>query len=415
MRSVVLVLLSFAATAGRAAGSADPPPLVLASGSPMSLPGGPGNLALGDLNNDGSPDLVVASARSRSVWVLLGHGDGRFTPKPGGPLAVSENPHEIGLGDVDGDGNLDLALASHDGYGVTLLVGDGRGDFRVAPSSPIVMKDGRRPHTHGLGIADLNGDDHADLVTVNSNDDNDVAVVLGDGRGGFARAPGSPFPVGPSPYPSAFGDINGDGTVDMVVTSTGLGTADARAAASSGALTALFGDGRGGFRRSDIPMRTPRTWFVVIGDVDGDQRPDLVTTHTEDRLLSVLVGDGYGSFTEVADSPFDLGHDAWAIGLADLNRDGKNDVVAAAGDGVRVMLGDGRGAFAPAPGSPFAAGKGTWKLTVGDLNADGAPDVAATNLESDSVTVWLGRGLRSDPRPRSPAAESKDEGDAPPR
>ena len=67
------------------------------------------------------------------------------------------------------------------------------------------------------------------------------------------------------------------------------------------------------------------------------------------------------------------------------------DVIAAADTGVRVMLGKGRGDFVPAPGSPFATGKGAWNLAVADLNADGRPDVITSNLESDSVTVLLGR------------------------
>jgi hypothetical protein len=72
-----------------------------------------------------------------------------------------------------------------------------------------------------------------------------------------------------------------------------------------------------------------------------------------------------------------------------LSGDGHADVVAAAGDGVRVMLGDGRGAFRTAPGSPFATGKGAWQLVVGDLNGDKKPDVATSNLESGTVTVLL--------------------------
>ena len=90
-------------------------------------------------------------------------------------------------------------------------------------------------------------------------------------------------------------------------------------------------------------------------------------------------------------SPFDLGANAWAVRLADLNRDGKADAVAAAATGVSVLLGDGRGVFAPAPGSPFATGQGTWKLALADVNADGKLDVATSNLESNTVAVLLGR------------------------
>jgi len=354
----------------------------------MSVARGPNNLAIGDVNHDGRPDLVVTSGQSRRVTILLGRGDGRFAPAPGGAIAVPESPSEIALGDVNGDGNLDLALASHDSYNVVLLYGDGRGDFRLAPNSPIVMKDGRHPHTHGLGIADFNGDGKADLVTVNSDGDNDVAVMLGDGQGGFTRAVGSPFAVGPGAYPLALGDLDADGRLDMVVTSTGF---NGLGPVSMSGLTALFGDGRGGFRRSEIPLRTGHTWFVAIGDVNGDGKVDLVTTHNDDRLLSVLIGDGHGSFTEVTGSPFDIGQKAWHIALVDLNRDGNLDVVAAADSGVCVLLGDGRGGFVPAPGSPFATGKGTWRLAVADVNADGKSDVATSNLLSNTVTVLLGR------------------------
>ena len=389
MRLRILVLSTLVLTAGGVMiGLAGPPVLVPAEGSPITVRGA-NNVAIGDVNNDGRSDLIVASHQSRSVTIFLGQGDGRFVSASSRVFDVTEIPHEVALGDVNGDRNLDLLLANHDSYNVVLLLGTGRGTFEAAPSSPIVMKSGQQPHTHGLAVADFNGDGRADLVTVNSDNDNDVAVVLGNGRGGFTPAPGSPFAVGRSPYPLSIGDLDANGTMDIVITSTGLGPRGA--APYNDGLTALWGDGRGGFRRSQIPVKTGRTWFVAIGDVNQDQQPDLVTTHTEDRRLSVLLGDGRGSFVETASSPFDLGNNAWHMNLTDLNRDGHADVVAAADTGVRVMLGNGRGGFVQGPGSPFATGKGTWRLAVGDVNADGKADVATSNLESDNVSVLLGR------------------------
>ena len=387
MATRIFSLASLVGTAVFAMAVAEPPLLTPADGSPIGVARGPGNVEFGDFNKDGRPDLVVASAGPRLITILLGQGNGRFSPLSDRPLPVPESPTELATEDIDSDTNVDLLLGSHDSHNVTILRGDGRGAFTLASSSPVVMKPRGKPHTHGLAMADFNRDGRVDIATVNSDDENDVAVVLADGKGRFAAASGSPFAVGPSPYPLALGDVNSDRNVDMVVSSTGQGSSGT----PSHGLTALFGDGRGGFTGSEIPSRTKRTWFVDIGDLNGDRRPDVIATHAENRLLTVLLGDGRGTFTEVPQSPFDLGSNAWAVRLADLNRDGKADAVAAAATGVSVLLGDGRGAFVRVPGSPFATGKGTWKLAVADVNSDGKLDVATSNLESNTVTVLLGR------------------------
>jgi FG-GAP-like repeat len=357
--------------------------LVPGPDSPIAVADAPGSIALGDVNQDGTLDLLVANARG--IDVLLGEGDGRFHAAPASPIQVADRSSEMVLGDLNGDGKPDLALANHDSYGVMLHFGDGQGGFALAPHSPAIMKDGQHPHTHGLLAGDLNGDGNLDLVSVNS-DDNDVSVAFADGKGGFTRAD-STFAVGPSPYPGALGDVNGDGNLDIIATITGRRTSAPEA--STGTLWVLLGDGRGDFRGGPVPLRTIGPGFVAVADVNVDRKPDLVATHLERRELTVLLGDGRGAFTETPESPFDLGHAAWHFALADVNGDGKADVAAAAGDGVRLMLGDGQGGFRPAPGSPFATGKGTWQLAVGDVNQDGKPDVVTSDLESNTVSVLL--------------------------
>jgi hypothetical protein len=251
------------------------------------------------------------------------------------------------------------------------------------------MKEGRHPHTHGLALGDLNGDRKLDLITVN-NSDNDVSVSFGDGRGGFTRAPAT-FAVGPSPYPLALGDVNNDGHPDIIATATATGPMRRQQLPSSFALTLLLNDGSGGFRRSELPLRTGQPWNVAIGDVNGDRKMDLVATHHEQSELSVLLGDGAGHFAEAGSSPFDFGHSAFEVVLADVNHDGRLDAVTAAGEGVRVMLGDGRGNFKPAPGSPFLTGRGVWRLALADLNGDAKLDVVTTNLESRSISILIGQ------------------------
>jgi len=356
-----------------------------APGSPVSVQG-PSNILIGDMNNDRKLDLVVACARARVIMVIEGKGNGQF----GAALSnttVAEVPGEIAIGDLNGDGKLDVAVSSHDSYGVVLLTGDGKGGLTVAPASPIVMRLGQHPHTHGLAIADLNRDNKLDLITCNSTD-NDISLALGDGRGNFTRVPQS-FPVGPSPYPFGIGDVNNDGWLDIVATATATGPSRREQLPLSRALTLLLSDGKGGRAPRQLPLLTGEPWFAAIADLNGDRKPDIVATHHEQSALTVMIGDGRGGFTEANGSPFDFGASLFHLITADVDRDGRIDVVATSGNSIRVLLGDGRGSLKAAASIPV--GPGAWRIAAADLNADGAVDVVTTNSEANNLSVLLGK------------------------
>ena len=392
MKLATLAFLVFSScNAGALQGSLFRPRVVI------PLTNKPSNLALADLNKDGRLDLIVASEEGRTVEVMFGQaGDVPFRVATGSSAGAQtfrlpegvDSPGDLVLGDVNGDGRLDLAWDFHDSYNVTLLLGNANGGFALAPNSPIVMRQGTTPHTHGIGLADLNGDGKLDLASVN-NAHNDISVALGDGRGGFTIAPRT-FAVGPSPYPPTIGDINRDGRPDIVSNATATGPNRAQQLPMSRALTILINDGQGGFSRRDASIRTMTPWSQAIGDINGDGKPDLVATHHDQSKLTVLLGDGAGGFREVAGSPFEMGRNVWRVELADVNRDRRLDVIAAGGDSVRVMLGDGAGNFRPAPGSPYVTGAGTWRLAVGDINQDGKSDIVTSNTDNRSVTILFG-------------------------
>jgi hypothetical protein len=179
-------------------------------------------------------------------------------------------------------------------------------------------------------------------------------------------------------------DLDGDGNLDVLVPNSGP---DLRT------LTILRGDGKGGLSpATGSPMTLDGgPFFVAVGDLNGDGRPDAVVSHNNDDGVTVLVNQGQGVLRPTPHSPLKLGHNAWGLALADIDADGNLDLLAASDTAVRVFTGDGHGEFAPAGGSPFPAPKGTWRVSLGDVNGDHKLDVVARGVEEDRLLLLLGR------------------------
>jgi hypothetical protein len=344
---------------------------------------GPGFIAIADLNHDGKLDLLVANIEDGTISVLLGDGQRHFTPAPGSPFPCNPNPTVIAVADMNGDGNPDLVIANHQTPYITILLGDGKGGFKPSPHSPFATQS--HPHPHGVAVADFLGDGKPAVVTDSGGRDQ-ILLMPGDGMGNLIL-PGKLFPTdGHSDQGVRSADFNKDGKPDVVTTGQNIN-----------AISLLLGDGKGGFRKapgSPFPAGAA-PWAFTIDDINRDGNPDVVVIpyHRDLRDLkqlgvTVLLGDGKGGFTTMRGSPLSLagcdGPDRVATG--DLAGSGLRDIVVSCALNDKVFF------FLAAKDGSFTAGSrsvstGWGGIAVGDLDGDGKADVVISNNNSGTITI----------------------------
>lgn len=310
----------------------------------------PRSIAVVDVNHDGKPDIIVVNINSRgkdgigSISVLLGDGNGSFKLAAGSPFPAGHLPHDIGIGDFNGDGNLDLIVPNHQTPHVRLFLGDGKGGFREAPHSPFATK--AYPHPHGVAVGHFCGEDKPLDAVIDSWGRSQIELLIGDGKGGLSNGP-------------------------------------------------LFAAGPG----TDAPLRS--------ADFNHDGRPDIVNPglaigNWDSNNVTILLGDGKCGFRPAPGSPFPAGAEPWVVAVGDMNRDGYQDIVLIPyGAQVRdpqqiaatVLLNDGNGRFARMMGSPFplTGCKNPGAVATGDFDGDGIEDFVVTCMGSDDVLLFQGK------------------------
>jgi uncharacterized protein (TIGR03437 family) len=347
------------------------PPGAFDLGSPAT------DIESGDINGDGALDLVVAAAGLSNAAVLFGNGRGAFSPA----VAVNTGiffgiPTDTELRDFNNDGKLDLALISFNTKNVAVMLGDGRGGFTLSASF-FVFNDAQT-----LASADFNNDGNLDLVTnAQPGGVGGLALHLGDGQGGFTKSADG-FGGKSVRFKFITGDFNGDGAADLAffdpLQNPGPGGFP---------FFVLFGNGQGGFGEpinisAGVPLSNLRA-----ADLNLDGRDDLIySSGSGISTVFVLLSQPGGSFASPV--PIQIGPGATIRSAKDINGDGKPDLIAVSGFSIiSILLGNGDGSF----NQPvdFRAVDSPSIIVTGDFDDDGSVDIALA--QTSIVGILLNR------------------------
>jgi hypothetical protein len=332
-------------------------------------------LSLGDFNGDGKTDVALSSGNSSTVGeevVFLGNGDGTFqsTPKTSaGIFSILDLANAAAVGDFNGDGKLDLAVsgcnAGNCSYStVYIFAGNGDGTFQ-APSTAISA-------SGSLAALDFNGDGKLDLIVSTAGP---TEIYLGNGDGTFSNNANYPGSC------AAVADFNGDGKPDI-----------------AGAGAVLLGNGNGTFQGVQQGLTPGNPIAAVVGDFAKTGTPDVAVVSSDN--VYILKNNGSAGLSLV--NTYTLQQPGYAIVTADFNGDGNLDLMvistATSDDwSYCVLLGNGDGSFqSPVfyPQSVITAATG-YSIVVADFNKDNKLDVAismAGAADNQSLALLLGNG-----------------------
>jgi fibronectin type 3 domain-containing protein len=338
-----------------------PASLPASARSPLPASGTYYDVAVGDIDLDGNPDIVAAGESAIGCW--SGDGTGSWTSRAG--PAGSKGFYAIALADIDHDGRMDIAAAGEPG--VRCWLGDAAWGWTPGTDPPAGGP------CYALELADINIDGNADVAAAGEGG---IRVGLGDGKGGWTAGPS---PVSADSWYGVFvGDLNTDGKPDLA----GCGN---RSGSATGTVCVFLGDGTGAWPSSVTVSNGSRGRFSAVcsADLDQDGGPDLVAAGKDGILCYYGGGSGSWNFGTTPATALEQN----ALAVTDLDNDGRPDIAAGNAKGVSVWPGDGGKGWPEAPALPLF-NRTVLGLAVADLDHDARPDIVA-GTNGTGLGLWL--------------------------